>query len=78
MIVHPSRSRIGDQPQGNLVAQNLYPGLRLLPIGAAATLKQIPTDWPSYKLESIPVAWPKTPLLPIDNNGAIAKPSPAK
>ncbi len=79
MIVHPSRSRIGEQPQGSLVAQNIYPGLRLLPIGATASAKLIhPTAWPKFKIEPIPDAWPNSQLLPIDEGSGAAKPSSPK
>jgi hypothetical protein len=66
------------QPPGTLVAQNIFPGLRLLPIGSAAALKPIPTDWPRLKIESIPIAWPKSTLLPIDSGSAASTPAPAK
>jgi hypothetical protein len=78
MIIHPSKSRIGAQPPGSLIAQNVYPGLRLMPISATATGKPIPTDWPKFKLESIPIAWPNLEVLPVDSNSSAAKPSPTK
>ena len=78
MIVRPPKSSVGVQPPGTLVAQNIFPGLRLLPIGSAAALKPIPTDWPRLKIESIPIAWPKSTLLPIDSGSAASTPAPAK
>ena len=78
MIVRPPKSSVGVQPPGTLVAQNIYPGLRLLPIGSAAALKSIPTDWPRLKIESIPITWPKSTLLPIDSGSAASKAAPAK
>jgi hypothetical protein len=49
-----------------------------LPIGSAAALKPIPTDWPGLKIESIPITWPKSTLLPIDSGSAASTPAPAK
>ena len=54
IIVHPPQSSLGDQPPGTLVAQNLYPNLRMLPI-----------DWPNAKIEEIPTAWPMLKLEAI-------------
>ena len=33
IIVRPPQSSLGEQPPGTLIAQNLYPGLQMLPIG---------------------------------------------
>jgi hypothetical protein len=60
MIVRPPKSSIGVQPPGTPIAQNLYPGLRLLPIEEfSAKLEPIPTEWPNLKLQDIPITWPK-------------------
>ena len=78
MIIHPPKSSVGVQPQGTLVAQNIYPGLRLLPIGSAAALKPIPADWPRLKIESIPITWSNSTVLPVDSGSAAGKAAPAK
>ncbi len=78
MIIHPPKSSVGVQPQGTLVAQNIYPGLRLLPIGSASALKPIPADWPRLKIESIPITWSNSTLLPVDSGSAAGKAAPAK
>jgi len=45
MIVRPPTSSIGVEPPGTPIAQNLYPGLRLLPIEESkAKQAAIPTD----------------------------------
>jgi hypothetical protein len=67
-IVHPPQSSLGAQPPGTLVAQNLYPGLQLLPIEELKTKGEpIPTTWPNLKIEQIPIVWPKAELLPVDS-----------
>ncbi len=76
-IIHPPKPRMADQPEGSLVAQNIYPGLRFMPIGSTATLKQIPTDWPKLKIESIPIKSPNSTMLPI-NGSSPTDPAPAK
>lgn len=55
IIVHPSQSRIGNQPSGKQIAQNQFPGLELRPI-----------QWPNLKIEPIPIVWPnlKLQLIP--------------
>jgi len=66
MVVHPPPASIGVQPPGTLVAQNLYPGLKLMPIEqpkpkgipipttfANARMVEIPTTWPGYKAIAI-------------------------
>ena len=65
IVVHPPQTRLSEQPQGTLEAQNLYPGLQLLPIEESkARGEPIPTTWPNGKIELIPIAWPKAELLP--------------
>jgi hypothetical protein len=61
IVVRPARSRVGALPEGKLVAQNLYPGLRFQRIddaqcGLEATPLQ--TTWPLLKVKEIPVTWP--------------------
>lgn len=66
MIVHPPQSSLGEQPPGTLVAQNLYPGLRLLPIEESkAKAEPIPITWPNLKVQQIPIAWPKCAIKPV-------------
>jgi hypothetical protein len=78
MIVHPPSGSIGVQPRGTLVAQNLYPDLKMLPIDwPNARVEQIPTSWPSYKLEAIPVEFGAVKALPIQQGNASKVQSPA-
>jgi hypothetical protein len=73
MIVHPPKSFVGDQASGTLVAQNLYPGLQLLPIdGLKAKAEPIPITWPKMKIENIPTPWPDFKLALVET-GATAK-----
>lgn len=73
MVVHPPQWSLGEQPKGTLMAQNLYPGLELLPItkpkGAGGP---IPITWPQLKVEQIPTAWPMEKINPV-LKGAAAK-----
>jgi len=70
IVVHPPQSSLGEQPPGTLVAQNLYPGLQLLPIEESKSKAEpIPTTWPNRKIEQIPTVWPNGELLPV-NSGA--------
>jgi hypothetical protein len=74
MIVRPSQSSIGAQPPGTPIAQNLYPGLRLLPIEETqAKLETLPTEWPNLELQNIPIKWPKFAIQLV--NGGSAKPA---
>ncbi len=75
IIIHPPKSRMGDEPQGSLVAQNIYPGLRWLPINNG---KPIPNTWPKAKIEFIPITWPESQLLPIDTDSPTTRTAPAK
>lgn len=51
IIVHPPPSSLGEQWPGTLLAQNLYPGLQLLPIDESKPKGQpIPTTWPNQKI----------------------------
>jgi hypothetical protein len=54
IIVHPPQSLIGVQPPGTQIAQNQFPGLKLLPI-----------QWPNLKIEPIPTIWPNLKLEPL-------------
>ena len=68
MIVHPPMSGIDGQAPGTLVAQNLYPGLQLLPIdGSKAKLEPIPILWPKMKVENIPTAWPDCKMVLVES-----------
>jgi hypothetical protein len=71
MIFHPSKSSIGAEPPGTLIAQNLYPGLRLLPIeDSRAALQASPAQWPNLKMQQVPTLWPKCKLLPVKGDSA--------
>jgi len=77
IIAHPSKSALGDQPQGALVAQSEFPNLRVLPIQSGRQLKSpqpkdIPTEWPGPSVHEIPIRWPKFNLLPVDGGAAAA------
>lgn len=76
IIVHPPPSSLGEQPTGPLLAQNLYPGLQLLPIDESKAKGQpIPITWPNLKIEQIPIVWPKLEFNPVQSsaNGPAAE-----
>lgn len=77
IVVHPPQSNLGEQLPGTLVAQNLYPGLVLLPVEESkAKGGPIPTTWPNAKIEAIPIVWPKAEILQIES--AAKAPAPGK
>jgi hypothetical protein len=50
------------------MAQNLYPGLQLLPIdGPQSSAQEIPITWPKLKIKNIPTDWPNFELKAIQN-----------
>lgn len=68
MVLHPSQRNLDSQPPGTLVAQNLYPGLTLMPIDGpqcAPSSGPRSTTWPELKIEKIPTVWPQFNLKPI-------------
>jgi hypothetical protein len=68
IVAYPPQASLGEQPPGTLVAQNLYPGLQLLPIEESkGKAELLPTTWPTRKIERIPIVWPKGELLPVDS-----------
>lgn len=68
IIVRPPQSSIGYQAPGTLIAQNLYPGLQFLPIGETkGKLEPIPTTWPNFKMEQIPIDVSKVQITYIGN-----------
>ncbi len=69
IIVHPPKSSLGEQPEGTLMAQNLYPNLRLLPI-----------EWPLAEIEEIPIDWPmlKIQAIPLQHDGILQQASPRR
>jgi hypothetical protein len=70
IVVHPPQLSVGALAPGTTVAQNLYPGLELLPIEQSkAKGEPIPTTWPNAKIEAIPIVWPKAELLPVTTGG---------
>jgi hypothetical protein len=72
MIVHPPPEFSAQQP-GIQIAQNLYPGLQLLPIEQAKTgLQAIPATWPELKIEQIPTAYPKYRITLVDSSAPAA------
>ena len=74
MIVHPPQTSIGMQPPGTQVAQNLYPGLELMPIDRSkAKVEPIPTMISNVKMEKIPTTWTQFTVSPIQSG----KPTPA-
>jgi len=71
MIVHPPASSIGVQPPGTQIAQNLYPGLQLMPIDQSkAKAAPIPITFPNMKFEKIPTTWPQYKMSPIQSGKA--------
>lgn len=67
IVVHPSQSSLGQQPPTTLMAQNLYPGLQLMPICRPNTgLHSISIVWPNLKAQPTPTTWPKGNILPIE------------
>jgi hypothetical protein len=68
MIVHPPQSSLGDQPPGTLGPQNLYPGLRMLPIEESKLKAEpMPITWPNLKVQQIPIVWPKLEIKPVES-----------
>jgi hypothetical protein len=68
IVVHPPQSSLGVQAPGTLVAQDLYPGLQLLPIEESkAKGEPIPITWPNARIEPIPIVWPKAELLQVES-----------
>jgi hypothetical protein len=69
IIVHPTERSLGTQQPGTLVAQNLYPGLRLLPIGSNESRLGAPplgTAWPELRIEKISIVWPELKIEPVN------------
>jgi hypothetical protein len=68
MLVHPPQSSLGDQAPGTQIAQNLYPGLKLMPIDEwKGKVQQIPTAWPNAQIKNIPIVWPKATVALTEN-----------
>jgi hypothetical protein len=66
MVVHPPQVSLGVQPPGTQVAQNLYPGLQLMPIEQPKMkVEPIPTIFPNAKVEKIPTTWTQFTISPI-------------
>ncbi|MGD0629330.1 MAG: hypothetical protein ABR987_08250 [Terracidiphilus sp.] len=75
IIVRPPKSGIGQQAPGTLVAQNLYPGLQLLPIdGSKAKVEPIPITWPKMKMENIPTSCPDCNMVLVES-GTVTQPA---
>jgi len=70
IIIHPPKSSIGAQPPGTPIAQNLYPGLKLLPVDESGKLEDIPIKWPNLNLQNIPITWPKYKIVPVSGDAA--------
>lgn len=68
IVVHPPQSSLGEQPPGTQIAQNLYPGLQMLPIEESKIKSQpLSTTWPSLKVQQIPITWPKCEIKPVES-----------
>jgi hypothetical protein len=79
MVVHPPQTSMGVQPPGTQVAQNLYPGLLLMPIdGSKTKIEPIPTVFPTMKMEKIPTTWTEFKVSPIQSGSAVKSQMPAK
>jgi len=71
IIVHPPQSSLGEQPLATQIAQNLYPGLTMLPINEwKGNAHQIPIEWPNLKVQNIPTAWPKVEIKSVETGAA--------
>lgn len=71
IVVHPPQSSLGEQPPGTQIAQNLYPGLQLLPIEKSKEKSQpLSTTWPNLKVQQIPITWPKCEIKPAETGVA--------
>jgi hypothetical protein len=68
IVLHPPQASLGAQPPGTQIAQNLYPGLLLMPV-AESKLKAepIPTTWPNLKVQQIPIVWPKLEIKQVES-----------
>jgi hypothetical protein len=74
IVMHPPPSSIGEQAPGSQIAQNLYPGLMLMPIDQwKGNGQQIPIAWPDLKVKNIPTVWPKIEIKPV--GGAATEPA---
>ncbi len=71
IIVAPP-PQFGGREKGTPVAQNLYPGLRLVPL-RAGRLEPIPTPWPKLKIENIPTQWPEMKIVEIAKTAEAVK-----
>jgi hypothetical protein len=68
IIVHPPQSSIGEQAPATQIAQNLYPGLTLLPISEwKGNGQQIPITWPNLNVRNIPTTWPKLEIKSVES-----------
>jgi hypothetical protein len=67
IVAHPPHSRVGMQPPGAQIAQNLYPGLTFQPIGQlyGPGARPLSTVWPNLHIKDIPTVWPKFKIEPI-------------
>jgi hypothetical protein len=73
MIVHPPPGSVPEQA-GIQIAQNLYPGLQLLPIEDEKTgVQPIPTAWPELKVEPIPIGCSKCRTSLVQTGGLAAE-----
>jgi hypothetical protein len=75
IVVHPPQSSLGEQSPAVQIAQNLYPGLTLMPINdSKAKLQQIPITFENLKVRNIPTSWPKFEFKSVEN-GATTDPA---
>jgi hypothetical protein len=71
IIVHPPQSSLGEQPPAAQIAQNLYPGLTLMPISEwKGNGHQVPITWPNLKVQNIPIVWQKLEIKSVENGTA--------
>lgn len=64
IVRHPMPGAFAQQQPRVPIAQNLYPGLKLLPT-ETARMEPIPITWPGFKLEPIPTTWPNVRAVPV-------------
>jgi hypothetical protein len=80
MIIHPPALSLGVQPKGVPVEQNMYPGLKMQPVGQTniAQLQVSPAPWPLLQIKAISVTWPQLRMIPVQKANSAVSATPAK
>jgi hypothetical protein len=72
MLVHPPET--APEQAGIQIAQELHPGLQLLPIeGEKTGVQTIPTAWPELQVKPIPIRCPKRRTSHVQTSGLAAE-----